>query len=188
MLAALEANPIGAIKIGMLATAETVAAVAAIVADHPGIPVVLDPVIASSSGTLLLEENGICLLLEVLLPLCNIVTPNLPELRLLCGIDGESHDRLDPAAMSETLLSRGARAVLAKGGHIQSLDCADMLYRTNHGPRVFAGRRFVGTVRGTGCMLASGIAAGLASGQALEKSIHDARQYIEQQFLQSGHS
>lgn len=188
MMAALQANFVGAIKIGMLATADTVAAVAAIIADHPEIPVVLDPVIASTSGTLLLEEDGLRILLGTLLPLCTVITPNLPELQLLCGVGADAQDRADADVLSESLLARGARAVLAKGGHVASADCADTLHRRDLLPRIFAGKRFSGTLRGTGCMLASGIAANLARGKPLEHAIHDARQYVERQFLQSGYS
>jgi len=178
MLAALAAENIRAIKIGMLATAETVAEVARVIADHPEIPVVLDPVIASSSGALLLEKQAIALLLQNLLPHCCLVTPNLQELQLLCGMEGE----LDTGAMSETLFARGARAVLAKGGHVDSPDCADILYRPHHLPGVFTSERFSGTLRGTGCMLASGIAANLAFGRTLEDAIHGAKRHVESQF------
>jgi hydroxymethylpyrimidine/phosphomethylpyrimidine kinase len=182
MLAALAANDIRAIKIGMLATVQTVDAVAKVIAEHPDIPVVLDPVIASSSGTLLLDEDGIRILLQDLLPLCSLATPNLSELQRLSRMEGE----LDIRAMSENLIANGAKAVLAKGGHIESHDCADTLYRPGYLPRVFTSERFCGTLRGTGCMLASAIAANLAAGRGLDEAVHDAKRHVERQFLKSG--
>jgi hydroxymethylpyrimidine/phosphomethylpyrimidine kinase len=178
MLAALAANDIRAIKIGMLASAQTVAAAAMVIADHPEIPVILDPVIASTSGSLLLEEDGVRMLLDELMPHCSLVTPNLSELQLLSGMEGE----LNISAMSENLIARGAKAVLAKGGHIQSQDCADTLYRPADLPRVFTSERYSGTLRGTGCMLASAIAASLAAGRELEDGVCEAKRYVETQF------
>jgi hydroxymethylpyrimidine/phosphomethylpyrimidine kinase len=110
MEAALEGGDIRAVKIGMLADAGIVGAVAAVLARHADLPVVLDPVLASTSGRALLDKDGVQLMIARLLPRADLVTPNLPELAILTGLQ-------EMQEATERLLALGIRAALIKGGH-----------------------------------------------------------------------
>ncbi|OQP85062.1 hypothetical protein BTR14_17010 [Rhizobium rhizosphaerae] len=191
MRTALEAGPIGAVKIGMLATADTVAAVAECLEDWPDLPVVLDPVIASSSGRPLISEEGVALLLARLLPRAALVTPNLPELSILADALPDARDPAlagqDPVdATAARLLAQGCRALLIKGGHAEGREAVDRLLRPGVKPLIFRAPRHAGSMRGTGCMLASAIAAGLASGQDLPMAIAAGKAYLSARFVEAG--
>jgi hydroxymethylpyrimidine/phosphomethylpyrimidine kinase len=171
---------IGAIKIGMLATAGIVEAVANAL---PPAPLVLDPVLRSSSGTDLLDAVGVALLVDRLLPHVSVLTPNLPELLVMADflglVEGGAPERIALA-----LLDRGCGAVLVKGGHdaAEARLSADTLYRLDDEPVVFASLRYPGTLRGTGCQLASGIAGGLVLGLPLVEAISRAKGLIDARF------
>lgn len=183
MWAALAANPVRAIKLGMLGNAAIAEEVANVLADHPDIPVVLDPVLVSSSGAILLEPAGIEVLLHRLLPVCALITPNLPELAVLAGTATNSSSDIEKAAAR--LFSLGARAVLAKGGHAEGAEAVDALYSNGQQTLTFSGRRYPGTLRGTGCMLSSAIAAGLAQALTLETAVAKAKSYLTRKFMES---
>jgi hydroxymethylpyrimidine/phosphomethylpyrimidine kinase len=177
MSAALAANHVTAVKIGMLGTARTVAAVTFVLRAHPDIPVVLDPVLASSSGRSLLEMDAIAPLKADLMPLCTLVTPNQIELALLCGAEtATSEDTL--AKQSQHLVADGAQAVLVKGGHADGEQSTDILFRPGQPPVRFVAPRLKAGMRGTGCMLASAIAAGLAQDTSLEECVKRAKRYV----------
>lgn len=178
MRAALSANVVAAIKIGMLGSRETVARVAAVLRDHVGMPVVLDPVVASSSGRALLSDDAIAVMRESLMPLCTLVTPNLPELALLSG-----GSEADEHQQARDLLDGGVKALLVKGGHAEGPRAVDTLYQAGKPPLRFEGPRLPGTMRGTGCMLASAIAAGLARGDGLEASVRAAKTHLSERWL-----
>jgi len=175
--AALEANDIAAIKIGMLVRDETVAAVVAGLRRCPGVPVVLDPVLAASSGGALLDGNAIARLKGELMPVCTLVTPNLDELAVLGGASPAS-DLGQALRQGQVLLDAGCRAVLVKGGHGTGVQATDALLRPGHAPRKFTAPRLAGAMRGTGCMLSSACAAGLAAGLTLERAVRDAKEYV----------
>lgn len=181
MRAALSADPVAAIKIGMLATAEIVEAVADVLAAHTGIPVVLDPVIASTSGTQLLSDEGIACLHRKLLSLSLIVTPNLPELGILSGC-GSALTNAEIAAQATRLLDHGPMKILVKGGHAEDPMSIDTLYSKGEPPRRFTSPRRAVAMRGTGCMLASAIAANLALGQPIETAVFHAKAFINESF------
>lgn len=179
--AARRANHITAIKIGMLGTSGAVRAVSEVLAEFGEIPVVLDPVLTSSSGKPLLENGAIELLNNSLVPLCTLLTPNLEELAILSGL--ERADCAETASQQAgMLLQSGCRAVLAKGGHAKGSNAIDILYRRGETPVRFETPRIPGTLRGTGCMLSSAIAAGLASEKTLETSIGTAKTYLQNAF------
>ncbi|TIV06466.1 MAG: hydroxymethylpyrimidine/phosphomethylpyrimidine kinase, partial [Mesorhizobium sp.] len=116
MRAALQANEVAAVKIGMLATAEIIVAVAAVLRENPQVPAILDPVLASTSGRTLLEAGATAVMKRNLMPLCRLVTPNLIELALLVGSELAVDD--DGALLQgHELLAAGAQALLIKGGH-----------------------------------------------------------------------
>lgn len=177
MRAAFAANPVAAVKIGMLGTAAAIEAVGAVLASNRQVPVVLDPVLASTSGRALLEDSAVDALRRDLMPVCRLVTPNLIELARLNG----SAPALDEggARLQGEELSRGIRAaVLVKGGHARGDQAVDVLVQPNHHPIRFEAPRLERGMRGTGCMLSSAIAACLALGASLEASVCRAKQHV----------
>ena len=177
MAAALETRRADAIKIGMLAKGATVLAVAA--ALPPATPVVLDPVLASSSGGELLDSDGRAALCAALLPRTTLLTPNIPEAAALLGRDpaGSEEELLQQAA---ALLTLGPRAVLLKGGHGAGPEASDLLLAADAPPRWLRAPRLRAVRRGTGCALAAGIAAGLAEGLELGAACLRAKQHVTQ--------
>ncbi|NDW04286.1 bifunctional hydroxymethylpyrimidine kinase/phosphomethylpyrimidine kinase [Jiella pacifica] len=173
---ALEDGRVSAVKIGMLGNEAIVAAVVDALSRFGG-PIVLDPVIAASSGGQLLSEAGIATMTGRLLPITALVTPNLPELDILSGLisvpPGADTDR-----KAHALLNAGAGAVLVKGGHGEGRDAVDILYRTGRSPIRFASPRIAATLRGTGCALATAIACRLASGDTLEAACEGAKAFV----------
>jgi hydroxymethylpyrimidine/phosphomethylpyrimidine kinase len=167
-----------AIKIGMLGSADIVDAVAdALEAHAPSAPVVLDPVLASSSGTSLLTEDALERLMARLLPLTALLTPNLPEAERLTGARIES--RNDMLRAAETLRNAGSRAALIKGGHAHETVVRDVLVSCD-GVEEFEYPRVQTTcTHGTGCTLATAIACGLAQQLPLSKAVRRARSYVQ---------
>jgi hydroxymethylpyrimidine/phosphomethylpyrimidine kinase len=174
--AAFATCAIGAVKIGMLANAAIVHAVADALAPHPEVAVVLDPVLLSTSGAQLLEEGGRRALMERLLGSVALLTPNIPEAAALlqCAAAGSEAQALGQA---QQLLARGARAVLLKGGHAGGRESVDLLLSPRGLERLSA-PRLAATLRGTGCALASAIAAHLAQGVPLSLACTRAKAYV----------
>jgi hydroxymethylpyrimidine/phosphomethylpyrimidine kinase len=166
-----------AIKIGMLGSADVATAVADVLEPiAASVPVVLDPVLASTSGTLLLDEAALGVLRERLFPLTHLLTPNLPEAALLTGQDGRSEADLEAAVAG--LLSEGPAAILLKGGHGPHKELRDVLIEPG-GRAAFTGERLPGrNTRGTGCALASAVAVGLAEGRPLRQAVARARAFV----------
>jgi len=185
MRTALDANPVAAIKIGMLATAEIVEAVADVLAGHEAIPVVLDPVLASTSGARLLSDAGIDCLRQRLLPVSMLITPNIPELGILTDDDIARSDR-KIADQVARLFDKGSAAVLVKGGHAGGLQSIDTLYTRGSPPQQFASPRRNVLLRGTGCMLSSAIAAHLALGHEIQMAISRAKVFMDEKFDEVG--
>ena len=179
ILCALQSGRVKAVKIGMLGTAGAVEAVAQALAEVPDIPVVLDPVLRSSSGGELLDEAGLRAMQQKLFPLTSLLTPNLPEAAVLCGAQSQPRpDVPTRLAWAAHLLALGPKAVLVKGGHASDAEAADLLAGADGARSWLASPRLPGSVRGTGCALASGIAAGLARDEPLEEACWIARRYI----------
>jgi hydroxymethylpyrimidine/phosphomethylpyrimidine kinase len=165
------------IKIGMLATAEIAAAVTDVLETND-IPLVLDTVLLSSSGTPLLDEAGITILKKCLLRRATLVTPNLPETGVLTEIYPDSEHRLRNAAMVFKLL--GCEAVLFKDGHGESDTVRDMLWSGGEFTPFAAPRQDTRHTHGTGCTLATAIACGLAQKLSLKEAVTRAEAYIQQ--------
>ena len=165
------------VKIGMLATPDIIAAVAGeLAATAADVPVVLDPVMVAKGGAALLEPDAQGALVQYLLPRAAVITPNVPEATALTGVAIADADGQRAAARA--LLDLGAKAVLLKGGHLDTDPVADLLVTTDdeqvwHSPRI-ATRH----THGTGCTLASAIAAGVAQGLALPAAVARARDYV----------
>ncbi|MBN9235758.1 MAG: hydroxymethylpyrimidine/phosphomethylpyrimidine kinase [Mesorhizobium sp.] len=178
MRAAFAANMVAAVKIGMLGTTAAMEAVGSVLTSYPNVPVVLDPVMASSSGRVLLQHDAIDALMSDLMPVCRLVTPNLIELAMLTGLTpalDEGGARLQGEALS-TMLRTG---VLAKGGHArEGLPAVDLLLQPDCPVLRFEAPRLGGEERGTGCMLSSAISACLALNATLEASVAAAKQYV----------
>ncbi|MGV8940221.1 MAG: bifunctional hydroxymethylpyrimidine kinase/phosphomethylpyrimidine kinase [Lysobacter sp.] len=170
---------IGAVKLGMLANAEVIHAVADALEHHRPMHIVLDPVMVATSGARLLEPAALDALRNRLMPLASLITPNLPEAELLLG-----HRVADGEAMRSActeLLGAGARAVLLKGGHLEDGgDVIDLLADANHAPVIHSIRhpRLAIDAHGTGCTLASAVAACLALGEPLPQACIAASDYV----------
>jgi hydroxymethylpyrimidine/phosphomethylpyrimidine kinase len=165
-----------AVKVGMLFGPGQVREVSAGLARHGAKNIVLDPVFASSGGASLLSRAGRRALVEDLLPLCNLVTPNLPEAAALAGLPVETPEGVRKAARRIARL--GPRAVLVKGGHGPGDRVRDLLW-TGRRFRAFEHPRLpTGDVHGTGCALSSAIAANLALGLGLERAVERAIRYL----------
>lgn len=168
-----------AVKIGMLGNRATVAAVAEALGrlGAGAAPIVLDPVLVASSGGALLDEAGRQALQEQLLPLATLLTPNVPEAAaLLCEEPAAGEAALDLQA--QRLLELGARAVLLKGGHAAEGEAVDRLVTRSEPLRRLTAPRVSAARRGTGCALASAIAARLAQGQMLFEACQSAKEYV----------
>jgi hydroxymethylpyrimidine/phosphomethylpyrimidine kinase len=184
--AAFATRAIGAIKVGMLGTALTVEAVVTALAGEsalggsaaPSIPIVVDPVLISTSGGVLLDAPGRKALLNELLPRATLVTPNIPEAAALLG-ESVATDEIELIEQGRRLLDYGAGAVLLKGGHAEGADAVDLLIRAPGGTfERFPAKRVTGSSRGTGCALASAIAASLAKGETLADACRHAKHYV----------
>lgn len=168
---------VGAIKTGMLATADIIAAVSESLQAYPGIPLVLDPVMIATSGDRLLAEDAIHLLLETLIPQVALITPNLLEAAAL--LDTSMATNLaQMQQQAESLLRLGAQAVLIKGGHSSGMDATDVLLTKNGFEFFSAPRIATKNTHGTGCTLASAIAAGLAKQLRLRDAVAQAKDYL----------
>lgn len=167
---------VGAVKIGMLANAAVVEAVAAALKRRRAGNVVLDPVLAASSGAKLLEPAAAAPL-RGLMAQARLVTPNLPEAALLLDA-AVARDERQMQAQAQQLLALGAQAVLIKGGHLDADESADLLVDA-HGSERFAARRIATeNTHGSGCTLAAAIAAGLAKCLSLQQAVRAAKLYV----------
>lgn len=168
---------VDAIKIGMLANE----AVVNVVADSlQGItmPIVLDPVMIATSGDLLIEEGAVWALMQRLLPMASVITPNVPELVALT--ETEVEDEADMLLAAQELLNLGPRAVLAKGGHLAGDLVTDWLV-TRQGHTAFTDKRIdTQHTHGTGCTLSSALACGLGQGLLLAEAVGRARAFVRQ--------
>lgn len=167
-----------AVKIGMLFSAELIKTVAEGLQRHGVQRIVLDPVMVAQSGDKLVQDEAIDALKEYLIPLADVITPNLPEASVLLGREVSTLVEIHQAAVE--LAGLGCGNVLVKGGHLVAGDCDDCLYLAGEKRMInLPGRRIV-TVNnhGTGCTLSSAIAANLAKGAEVEDAVRQAKDYI----------
>ena len=167
-----------AIKTGMLPDAAVIETIAAVLQERAAaIPLVVDPVMVAKGGARLIDPAAVEALKRLLIARAEIVTPNLPEAAILCG--AAIGNLAQMRAAGETLLALGCRAVLVKGGHLSGGTASDVLV-TAGGARVWESPRIATRhTHGTGCTLASAIAAGLAQGQDVESAVDRARTYVQ---------
>lgn len=167
---------IRSIKIGMLATAAIVRTVAAALARHPRIKVVLDPVLVATTGARLARGDLATALQRYLLSRADLLTPNMPEAESLLGRRLRNTDDLPSAA--DDLMTLGARAVLLKGAHLPGRRVSDLLVTHDGRQRWFHHARIPAEGHGTGCTLSSAIAARLAQGDAMGSAVAEAIGYV----------
>jgi hydroxymethylpyrimidine/phosphomethylpyrimidine kinase len=168
---------VGAVKIGMLANAKAVAAVASGLDRHKQSNIVLDPVMVATSGDRLLEADAIEQLRRLLIPKALVLTPNLPEAAALLDTT-IAEDEAVMRHQAHRLLKLGAKAVLIKGGHDTGPESIDLLVEPDRTTRLSAERIATRNTHGTGCTLSSAIAAGLANGQSLTDAVRGAKSYV----------
>jgi hydroxymethylpyrimidine/phosphomethylpyrimidine kinase len=177
----LEDMPVAAFKIGLLGSAENMLIIAEILADYPLLPVVLDPVLASGRGDELADEEMIATLREVLLPLTTILTPNSLEARRLAEEEHDADDADGPLALddcAQRLLSFGCQYVLLTGTHDNTPRVVNSLYGREGGLlRSDVWDRLPGSYHGSGCTLASAIAAHLARGLPVSEAVQAAQEF-----------
>jgi hydroxymethylpyrimidine/phosphomethylpyrimidine kinase len=176
----LEDMPVAAFKIGFLGSVENIAAIAEVVSDYPDVPLVLDPVLASGRGDELATEDMIFALRELLLPQTTILTPNSAEARRLVQEEGEEADDIPLQECAQRLLGFGCEYVLITGTHENTPEVINTLYSGEGMVRSDVWERLAGTYHGSGCTLASAIAATLASGMEMSEAVREAQEYTWQ--------
>lgn len=174
----LEDMPVDAFKIGVLGSVENIAAIAEIVSDYPDIPLILDPVLASGRGDELANEEMTHALRELLLPQTTILTPNSIEVRRLAEADDDDGQTLEQCAAR--LIATGCEFVLVTGTHENTPQVVNTLYAKSGVVRSDSWARLPGSYHGSGCTLASAIAAMLANGLDLPEAVREAQEYTWQ--------
>lgn len=174
----LEDMPVAAFKIGFVGSIENIAAIAEVVSDYPEIPLVLDPVLASGRGDELATDEMISALRELLVPQTTIITPNSIEARRLVQEDGE--DDIELAECARRLLATGCEYVLITGTHENTPQVINTLYGQEGVVRSDSWERLPGSYHGSGCTLASAIAATIANGLSISDAVKDAQEYTWQ--------
>jgi hydroxymethylpyrimidine/phosphomethylpyrimidine kinase len=174
---------IRAAKTGMLSNAGIIGEVADELS--PGIPLVVDPVFASTGGCVLLANDAVPILRERLIPRATLVTPNLDEAAILSGIGSiTSHARMEKAG--RRIRALGAEYVLVKGGHLPGVSADDILIGPG-GAHIMSGSRYPGEFHGTGCCLSAAATAWLARGATVPDACKEARAFVRRAILRAIH-
>ena len=164
-----------AVKIGMVSSAGLIEVIAQKLAQYNARHIVVDPVMVATSGSRLIQDAALDALRQRLLPLAEVITPNIPEAEVLSGMEIKSPADMEVAA--RMICDQFGCAVLLKGGHNMN-DANDLLWQ-NGGGKWFNGRRIDNpNTHGTGCTLSSAIASNLAKGKSLEEAVFRAKEYI----------
>ena len=164
-----------AVKIGMVSSADLIGVIARKLRQYEASHVVVDPVMVATSGSRLLQENAVETLKTELLPLAELVTPNIPEAEILANM--EIHSPVDMETAARIISRQYHCAVLCKGGHDLN-DANDLLWKDGEGIWFHGERIDNPNTHGTGCTLSSAIASNLAKGMNLEESVRQAKAYI----------
>ena len=175
----LEDMPVAAFKLGVLGSVENVTAIAEIISDYPSVPVILDPVLASGRGDSLANEDMIVAMRELIVPQTTVLTPNSMEARRLAEEDEENDDAtLDECA--SRLIDLGCEFVLITGTHENTPEVINTLYGEEGIVRSDRWKRLPGSFHGSGCTLASAIAATMANGLDVPEAVKEAQEYTWQ--------
>ncbi len=165
------------IKIGMVHNSKLVQTISDFLKDYKG-SIVFDPVMVSTSGHRLIQEETIAAIKELLFPIAHIITPNLDEVSVLVGREISTVHAMEEVA--DEILSLGCNAALLKGGHLQSDILTSILIQKNQAAQYFESKRVqTKNTHGSGCSLSSAIASFLARGYQLEQSTENALMYIK---------
>jgi len=181
--ALLEDVRVSAFKIGMLGSVENISVIAEILADYPDIPLIFDPVLSSGRGDPLTNEDMIEAIVDLLLPQTTILTPNSHEARRLVEDDDSEGDDGEVLSLDECarrLVEGGCEFVLVTGTHENTPQVINKLYGERGLVRSDRWERLPGSYHGSGCTLASAIAANLACGQDIAEAVRDAQEYTWQ--------
>jgi hydroxymethylpyrimidine/phosphomethylpyrimidine kinase len=175
----LEDMPVAAFKLGVLGSVENITAIAEIISDYPEVPVILDPVLASGRGDSLSSEDMIIAMRELIIPQTTVLTPNSMEARRLAEEDEDEDDPgLDECATR--LVSLGCEFVLITGTHENTAEVINTLYGEEGIVRSDRWKRLPGSYHGSGCTLASAIAATMANGLDVPEAVREAQEYTWQ--------
>lgn len=175
----LEDMPVAAFKLGVLGSVENITAIAEIISDYPEVPVILDPVLASGRGDALSSEDMIIAMRELIIPQTTVLTPNSMEARRLAEEDEDEDDPgLDECATR--LVSLGCEFVLITGTHENTAEVINTLYGEEGIVRSDRWKRLPGSYHGSGCTLASAIAATMANGLDVPEAVREAQEYTWQ--------
>lgn len=181
----LEDMPVHAFKLGLLGSVEIITIIAEIVSDYPDIPLIMDPVLASGRGDELANEEMIDAMCRLLLPQVTILTPNSLEARRLAQFDEDDDESEDQPVLSLEecairLLEMGCETVLITGAHENAAQVVNSLYDANGMVRSDEWRRLPGSYHGSGCTLASAVAASMAKGLTVTESVYAGQKYTWQ--------
>jgi len=172
----LEDMPVAAFKMGMLGSVEAIAVIAEILSDYPEIPVILDPVLASGRGDEFVTDDMIAAMRELIIPQTTIITPNSNEARRLALFESEDEDITLPECAAR-LIELGCEYVLITGTHENTPRVLNSLFNTDGMMQTDAWDRLPGSYHGSGCTLASALAATLAYGQEMPQAVREAQEY-----------
>jgi hydroxymethylpyrimidine/phosphomethylpyrimidine kinase len=175
----LEDMPVAAFKIGLLGSAEIIAAIAELLSDYPDIPLVLDPILTSGRGDDMASEDMVAAMRELIIPQSTIITPNSMEARRLAEDDLDD-DESSLELCANRLLELGCEYVLITGTHENTPQVINTLYRQEGVVRTDSWQRLPGSYHGSGCTLASAIAATLARGFEMADAVHEGQEYTWQ--------
>ena len=175
----LEDMPVAAFKLGMLGSVETIAVIAEILSDYPEIPVILDPVLTSGRGDEFATDDMIAAMRELIIPQTTIVTPNSNEARRLALFESEDEDISLPDCAAR-LIEMGCEYVLITGTHENTPRVLNSLFNADGRMQTDAWDRLPGSYHGSGCTLASAIAATLAYGQEMPQAVREAQEYTHE--------
>jgi hydroxymethylpyrimidine/phosphomethylpyrimidine kinase len=178
--ALLEDMPVAAFKIGLVGSIENIAAIAEVVADYPDVPLILDPVLTSGRGDDLATEDMVAAMKELLLPQTTIITPNSLEARRLALDEAAEPEDLTLDECARRIVALGCEFVLITGTHENTPAVVNTLYSEGGILRSDSWQRLAESYHGSGCTLASAIAANLANGLDLEDAVRDAQDYTWQ--------
>jgi len=176
----LEDMPVAAFKLGVLGSVEIIAAIAEVVSDYPEVPLVLDPVLSSGRGDMLASDEMVAALRELLIPQTTLITPNSLEARRLAIEDEDNGDEVSLQDCAQRILLLGCEYVLITGTHENTPSVVNVLYSEEGVVRSDKWERLPGSYHGSGCTLASAIAATVANGLSIAEAVADAQQYTWQ--------
>ena len=182
----LEDMPVSVFKIGLLGSVEIIAVIAEVVSDYPEVPLVLDPVLSSGRDDELATDEMVAAMRELLVPQTTLITPNSLEARRLAVEDGDDSDDVSLEECARRILTLGCEYVLITGTHENTAQVINVLYSQEGVVRSDSWQRLPGAYHGSGCTLASAIAATVANGLAISEAVRDAQEYTWQT-LSSGY-